>query len=72
VWTETSRACGAVCVPSGALFFVRVNQVLVRLWTLPSQSLTGCLRMPLRRHEAFRGVKVRCVRVSGRDGPVVC
>ena len=25
-----------------APIFVRVNQVLVRLWALPSHSLTGC------------------------------
>ena len=29
-----------------ALFFVRVNQVLVRLWALPSQSLTGRFGVP--------------------------
>ena len=30
----------------GAPFFVRVNQVLVRLWALPSQSLTGRFGVP--------------------------
>ena len=30
----------------GRPFFVRVNQVLVRLWALPSQSLTGRFGVP--------------------------
>ena len=39
--------CDAGGVPrSEAPFFVRVNQVLVRLWALPSQSLTGRFGVP--------------------------
>jgi hypothetical protein len=39
--------CDAGGVPElEAPFFVRVNQVLVRLWALPSQSLTGRFGVP--------------------------
>ena len=47
-----------------ALIFVRVNQVLVRLWALPSQSLTGWLR--------FGVVLALKSRVRWFRGDVVC
>jgi len=44
--------------------FVRVNQVLVRLWALPSHSLTECLRV-FSDGRVFRGVK--CCVLSKSD-----
>ena len=46
VFVSSEILAAALIVTSTILFFVRVNQVLVRLWALPSQSLTGRFGVP--------------------------
>jgi len=57
------RGCGGVVAPARGWFFVRVNQVLVRLWARCVACLTGGYGCPQRERRS----EAMCVHVPGLD-----